>query len=124
MWKARNNILHGGDNKIDEHPHSQMLEHLLEYSRERFSTLWACACDHFIIAHPVSDVIKWSRDRMKSKLEVIDDDVMPDSRTEPVLKLGPQSINRIQQNQFSNWCPSLRTFHELIFLIMLMGLLC
>jgi hypothetical protein len=42
--------------------------------------------------------------------------VMPDSRTEPVLKLGPQSINRIQQNQFSNWCPSLRTFHELIFL--------
>jgi hypothetical protein len=58
VWKARNNILHGGDNKILVPAHSQMLEHLLEYSRERFSMLRACACDHFIIAHPVSDVIK------------------------------------------------------------------
>jgi hypothetical protein len=70
VWKTRNNILHGGDNEIDERAQSQMLERLLEYRRERFSLLRPC--DHFIIAHPVSDVIKWTRYRMKAKLELLD----------------------------------------------------
>jgi hypothetical protein len=30
------------------------------------------ACDQFIIAHWVSDVIKWPRDRMMAKLETLD----------------------------------------------------
>jgi hypothetical protein len=68
VWKARNGILHGGENEIEGRAHSQMLERLLEYRRERFSMLRAW-CDHFIIAHPVSDVIKWPRDRLKAKLE-------------------------------------------------------
>jgi hypothetical protein len=70
VWKARNTILHGGDNGIDERAQSQMLERLLEYCRERFSLLRPC--DHFIIAHPVSDAIKWTRDRTKAKLELLD----------------------------------------------------
>jgi hypothetical protein len=57
VWKARNTILRRGDNEIDERAQSQMLEHLLEYRMERFSFLRPC--DHFIIAHPVRDVIKW-----------------------------------------------------------------
>jgi hypothetical protein len=70
VWKARNTILHGGDNEIDERAQSQMLERLLEYRRKRFSLLQPC--NHFIIAHPVSNVIKWTHDRMKAKLELLD----------------------------------------------------
>jgi hypothetical protein len=70
VWKARNCILHGGENEIEGRAHSQMLERLLEYRRERFTMLRAC--DQFIIAHWVSDVIKWPRDRMMAKLETLD----------------------------------------------------
>jgi hypothetical protein len=70
VWKARNGILHGGENEIDERANSQMLERLLEYRSERFSMLRIC--DHFIIDVPVGEVIKWSRDRRKAKLATLD----------------------------------------------------
>jgi hypothetical protein len=70
QWKTRNAILHSSDSYLHETELSQLNERLLDYKRNR--TLLLGYQDHYLIDIPVSEFIKWERDRKRALLRILD----------------------------------------------------
>lgn len=70
LWEARNKILHGDENVLRDIELNECTEKLLEYRHLRFEHLRRG--DHFIINHPVSEVIKWERTKKQATLATLE----------------------------------------------------
>ena len=70
LWEARNTILHGDENLIAQRELNHCTARLLEFRTKKFE--WLRRGDHFIIDHPVTDVIKWDSKKKQLVLATLE----------------------------------------------------
>eukprot|EP00956_Cyclotella_meneghiniana_P036287 scaffold123739_cov39-Cyclotella_meneghiniana.AAC.1 len=71
QWSQRNEILHGNDNELLVTHKQQKLKRYMEIRTNKYQMLRRC--DHNMVEHPISDVIKWSRQYMTTILRNLEE---------------------------------------------------
>ena len=66
QWGQRNEILHGNENELLVTNKQQKFKRYMELRNNKYQMLRRC--DHHMVEHPISDVIKWSRQHMSAIL--------------------------------------------------------
>ena len=59
QWTCRNDILHGKESRITDRDTERKTNRLLEFRNNKRKMLRRC--DHWMIEHPIGDIIKWTR---------------------------------------------------------------
>eukprot|EP00956_Cyclotella_meneghiniana_P032859 scaffold91793_cov86-Cyclotella_meneghiniana.AAC.1 len=71
QWGQRNEILHGNDNELLGTNKQQKFKRYMELRNNKYQMLRRC--DHHMVEHPISDVIKWSRQHMSAILRNLEE---------------------------------------------------
>ena len=71
QWSQRNKILHGNENELIASNKQQKYKRYMEFRRSKYQMLRRC--DHHMMEHPNSDVIKWSQKYMWAILKNLEE---------------------------------------------------
>ena len=66
LWEAQNDVLHGGDNALQEAEHNAIDSRLLQFKRESHLLLWQC--DRQFINKPELVILNWPKKKKKERL--------------------------------------------------------